>query len=254
MGLRIKILSGFLILSLMLLIAGLWSIYELSTIGSSVQKILDENYQSIHAAKVMKEALERQDSGILLLLLGKWEEGRQIMTSADSLFVANLEFAYNNITLEGEQEQLKLIESRYDGFKNLWRKPIVDTEKEGNLDWYFNEVHHSFLTVKEAINALINLNDKSMYQTASALKSRSNRAIMPGIIAMLSAFVFTFIFTYLVNYYMVSPIIKITNRINKFIDNKTPFEIKVETHDEIYQLAKAIDHLCVSIEPEDSKP
>ena len=254
MGLRIKILSGFLILSLMLLIAGLWSIYELSTIGSSVQKILDENYQSIHAAKVMKEALERQDSGILLLLLGKWDEGRQIITSADSLFVANLGFAYNNITLEGEQEQLKMIESRYNGFKNLWKKPIVDTEREGNLDWYFNEVHQSFLTVKEAINALINLNDKSMYQTASSLKSRSNRAIMPGIIAMLSAFVFTFIFTYLVNYYMVSPIIKITERINKFIDKKTPFEFKVETHDEIYQLAKAIDHLCVSIESEDSTP
>lgn len=253
MGLRIKILSGFMILSLMLLIAGLWSINELGTIGSSVQKLLDENYQSIQAAKLMKEALERQDRGILLLLLGKWEEGRNILNSADSLFGAKLQFAFDNITVDGEQEKLKLIESRYIAFKRLWERPIVDTEREGNLDWYFEEVHRSFLTVKESINELINLNDKSMYQTASDLKSRSNRAIMPGIIAMLSAFIFTFIFTYLVNYYMISPIITITNRINKFIEKQTPFEIKVETHDEIYQLANAINHLCVSIEAEDSK-
>ena len=253
MGLRIKILSGFLILSLMLLIAGLWSIYELSEIGSSVQKILDENYQSIHAAKIMKEALERQDSGILLLLLGKWEEGREILTSADSLFKAKLKFAHDNITVEGEQDQLKLIESRYDSFKNLWKRPIVDTEREGNLDWYFQEVHLSFLAVKKSINELINLNDKIMYQTASALESRSNRAIMPGIIAMLSALVFTFIFTYLVNFYMIGPIIRITDRINKFKEKRTPFDVKIETHDEIYQLSEAISHLCVSVEAKDSK-
>ena len=71
MGLQFKILSGFFILVLMLFIAGLWSIYELNSIGSSVQSILDENYTSIHAAKRMKEALEREDSGVLLLLLGK---------------------------------------------------------------------------------------------------------------------------------------------------------------------------------------
>jgi methyl-accepting chemotaxis protein len=253
MGLRIKILSGFLILSLMLLIAGLWSIYELSTIGSSVQKILDENYQSIHAAKMMKEALERQDSGILLLLLGKWEEGRDILASADSLFEAKLNFAVKNITVEGEQQQLKRIRSDYNTFRELWKRPIVDTEKEGNLDWYFTEVHRSFLQVKKSINELINLNDGSMYQTASTLKNRSNRAIMPGIIAMLSAFVFTFIFTYLVNYYMISPIIRITDRVNKFIEKRTPFDVRVETHDEIYELAKAIDHLCGSIQTEEDE-
>ena len=59
MGLRLKILSGFLILVVMLIIAGIWSIYELRTVGSSVQKLLDENYRSINAAKRMILALER---------------------------------------------------------------------------------------------------------------------------------------------------------------------------------------------------
>jgi len=51
MKIRTKILLGFLILSVMLAIAGAYSIYELTSIGSSVQQLLDDNYQSITAAK-----------------------------------------------------------------------------------------------------------------------------------------------------------------------------------------------------------
>lgn len=71
MSLRFKIMSGFLILALMLAIAGIWSIYELNSFGTSAEDLLDENYRSIKAAEMMLEALERQDSGILLLLFGK---------------------------------------------------------------------------------------------------------------------------------------------------------------------------------------
>jgi len=247
MGLRGKILSGFIILSLMLLIAGLWSINELKSIGSSVQRILDENYQSIYAAKLMKEALEREDSAVLLLMLGKWEEGRRILHTADSLFMKNYAFAQKNVTIKGEAEHLKVIDQKYMAYKKLWERPIVDTDKEGNLQWYFQRLHQSFSQVKEAVNDLIDLNNKMMYKTASELKNRSNRAIMPGIIAILAALIFTFIFNYLVNYYMVSPIIRITERVKKFIDKRTPFDVQIETNDEIAHLAEAIYNLCESI-------
>jgi hypothetical protein len=104
MSLRFKILSGFLILALMLAIAGIWSIYELNSIGTSVQELLDDNYRSIKAAEMMTEALERQDSGILLLLLGKWEEGRRILDSADNLFEKGYQIAENNLTIPGERD------------------------------------------------------------------------------------------------------------------------------------------------------
>ena len=66
MGLRAKILSGFLILTTMLFMARIWSIYELTRVGTSVQRLLVENYKSINAAKMMIEALEREDSAVLL--------------------------------------------------------------------------------------------------------------------------------------------------------------------------------------------
>lgn len=80
---------GFLILALMLAVAGAVSIYELKTVGALVQALLDDNYRSITTAKKMTEALERQDSGILLLLSGKWKQGRETITTADNNFLTS---------------------------------------------------------------------------------------------------------------------------------------------------------------------
>ena len=170
MGLRAKMLLGFLILTIMLLVAGVWSIYELTTAGSSVQKLLNDNYKSINAGKMMVEALEREDSGILLLLSSKWEQGRSIIEAGDELFQKGFTIAKSNVTIPGEKASVDEIEAKYKMYKDLWIKPIVDTSKEGNLNWYFQEVHRAFQDVKLSVENLITLNDQTMYRIATDLK------------------------------------------------------------------------------------
>jgi len=93
----------------------------------------------------------------------------------------------------------------------------------------------------------MNLNSNVMFQTASDLKNRANRAVMPGIVAIISSLVFTLIFNYFVNYYLVSPIIKITDSIKKFIDHDSPFNVDIETKDEFSDLVYAIKLLCTRV-------
>lgn len=253
MRLRLKIFSGFLILALMLLIAGIWSIYQLKDMGSSVQTVLDENYKSITAAKIMSDALEREDSGILLLILGKWSEGREIITSADNLFENGLETAANNVTIPGEQSYIDSIRTKYQMYKRIWERPIVETQKQGNINWYFGTAHKSFRDVKSSIVALMSYNDQFMFETASNLQNEANRAIMPGIIAFLSALIFTFLFNFFVNYYFVSPIIRITKSIKRFSENNEHFDVHIESKDEIYELAKSINNLCIATTAQENK-
>lgn len=243
MGLRTKILCGFSILTIMLFVAGVWSIYELTTVGTSVQTLLDDNYKSINAAKVMVEALEREDSAILILLSGNWEEGRSIMESAEALFQKGFDSVKANVTIPGESAYVQTIESTYDSFKSLLLKPIVGTRHEGDLNWYFQDVHKAFMDVKAAVTRLMELNDETMYQTASKLKNRAYRAVMPGIVAILSALVFTLLFNYFINYYVISPIIRLTAGVREFLEAKKPLDVKVETRDEIFDLAISIQDL-----------
>ncbi|MBW1999205.1 MAG: hypothetical protein JRJ29_14745 [Deltaproteobacteria bacterium] len=243
MGLRGKTMSGFLILVTMLFLAGVWSVYELRTVGSGVQRLLDENYKSIQAARRMIEALERQDSGVLVLLLGDRKEGRAIINRADALFRDALEVAGGNITIRGESSYVNEIRSKYEAYKTLWSRSIAGTRLERDIDWYFKEVHAAFLEVKKSVQKLMAMNDSVMYDTASNLKNRSHRAVMPGVIAILSALVFSLVFNYFVNYYTVNPIIRMSKGIKEFISNRTPFDIKIESEDELRDLANSIKEL-----------
>lgn len=244
MKLRLKILSGFIILTLMLTVAAVWSVLELKSVGVSVNELLQDNYKSIDAAKSMTEALEREDSGVLLLILGKWEEGRGIIESADKQFQKEFEIAANNITIEGENEYIETIQKKYDDYKNRWIKPIVGTTKEGDINWYFENVHKSFLDVKHSVTQLMDLNDKTMYSTASSLRNKANRAIMPAVVAILSALIFSFMFNYFVNYYFVTPIVKITGGVKAFIEKRKPFSIQIKSKDELTELSASISTLC----------
>ena len=244
MGLRLKILSGFLILSTMLFIAGIWSIHEGRSLGASVQRILDDNYRSIDAAKTMIVALEREDSGVLLLLSGKWEKGRSIIQSADRLFEHGFKIARGNVTIAGELGYVDEVESKYRTYKDMWLRPIVGTRHEADIDWYLEKLHQAFLDAKESVNALMALNQQAMYQTASELKNSAHRATMPGIVAIVAALAFAFIFNYFVNIYIVSPIIKMTKAIRKFIETREPITLEIETNDELRHLAVSIQDLA----------
>jgi len=232
---------------MMLAVAGIWSIYELTTVGTSVQRLFDDNYKSINAGKIMIEALEREDSAVLLLLSGKWNQGRSIIESADEQFQEGFRVAQNNVTIPGEPAYVEEIEARYKAYKDLWVKPIVDTSKQGNLGWYFQDLHQAFQDVKGSVEKLVAVNDQTMYQSASNLKNRAHRAIMPGIVAILAALVFTVIFNFLINYYVVNPIIITTKGIQRFMETGELPAIQVETKDELFHLVSSIQRLVADV-------
>ena len=66
---------------------------------------------------------------------------------------------------------------------------------------------------------------------------------MPGVVAVLSALVFVLVFNYFVNYYLVTPIIKITKGIQTFLKTGEPFQVKIESKDELHDLATASEEL-----------
>lgn len=254
MKIRIKIMLGFLILAIMLAVAGAVSIYELRSVGASVQGLLDDNYRSIEAAKKMIEALEREDSGMLLLLSGKWKEGRETIQTADEKFMDALETAENNLTIPDEKNYVERIHKAYEKYHRLWDQPIAGTSREGNLGWYFEDAHKAFNMVKLEVQELMAINDNAMYKTASSLKTRAHRAVMPGIVAILSALVLSLLFSYFVNIYIVNPILSIISAIETFLKTSEPVHLKIATNDEINELAASVSNLVAMVQRNRNDP
>jgi methyl-accepting chemotaxis protein len=249
-----KIVSGFLVLALMLLLAGAWSVFELRNIAGSVPKILEDHYKSIRAAKIMIEALEREDSAVLLRMTGQGDKGRETGDEADRRFLEGFDVARNNVTMPGEGDLIEKIRKEYETYKALWIMPIAGTGHEGDLRWYLESAFPAFLQVKSSVQQLSDMNDKGMYDAALSLGNKAHRSTMPGVVAMIAAMVLSLIFSYFVNVFMVSPIIRITQGIRSFLETGAPFQVRIATSDEIGELASSVADLTSKIPPIVKKP
>jgi HAMP domain-containing protein len=243
MGIRSKIMYGFLTLAAMLFLAGIISIMEFRNMGQSVEKLLDENYTSIASSQQMTESIEKYNNGVLLMLMGKLNEGRFIIKPADSIFNRNLKLAKEHITLQGEDSILNCIDSLFVSYRKLWLRPIMAPAAENKLDWYFNTASKPFNDLTQKIESLREMNSQSVYKTTSSLKNKAKRAVMPGIVAIIAALVFSLIFNYFINHYFVSPIIKISKGVNDYSAYGIPFKVDIETNDELLDLKSSVENM-----------
>lgn len=232
-----------MLLTAMLAAAGIISIIEFRWLSFSVHGLIQDNYKSIEASKTMIQALEREDSGILLLMLGEWEEGRNIINSADSIFLTALETASNNLTEPDEEKYIGRIEDSYAGYKAMWRRPIVDTDKEGDISWYKNKIHQAFIETRTAVEELMTLNQTSMYYEASELRDKSKRAIMPGIVSIIAALIFSIVLNFFITRYFVHPISELAEAINNYKEGEMRIRSNITSNDEIKYLEKAVNDL-----------
>jgi NtrC-family two-component system sensor histidine kinase KinB len=237
----------------MLLIASVWSAIEVKSFGSTLHGLLENNHKNIAAAKSMKEALEREDGALLLLLTGNDVRGLRILRAADSLFINNFEIAKANITITGEDQLLNSINAKYADYKKLWDSPTGNDMLQNKLDWYSQNIHQPLLDLMFSIDNLISLNDNQLYSTALQSSERSRRALMPGVIALIAAVVFTFLFYYFINLYVINPMLEITKRLNKFMKERVPFDYQINTKDEISKLADTLNLLCSHLIADETK-
>jgi HAMP domain-containing protein len=66
---------------------------------------------------------------------------------------------------------------------------------------------------------------------------------MPGIIAIAAAFIFAIIFSFLINLYVISPIVRLTEGIQAYLDHGNLPDIHVESEDEIAELVSSVKQL-----------
>ncbi len=245
--LKTKLLAGFMLLVSLLIVAGSVSILEFMKLSTSFTEILENNYKSIEASKTMLEALEREDSGILMLLLGEWEEGRTILKESDKVFMEAYTIAKNNITEENEDALIADIQSKYLQYKEKWARPIVDTFKEGNIDWYQNNAHQDFIQLKISINQLMTINQESLYEEATLLRDNGHRAVMPGIISLIGAIVFSLLLNFYLNQQFISPVKELTKAIRRFNPGDYQVHSKNKSKDEILLLEEEINDMLKRI-------
>src|SRR3984957_17345753 len=102
MTLNRRLLLGITPVLLILLAVGIYAIVLFQRLGGAIDVILRENYDSVVASQNMQIASERMNAGLLLMLGGEEEKGRQLYQQYLPIFEKNSDIEEHNITLPGE--------------------------------------------------------------------------------------------------------------------------------------------------------
>ena len=246
-SLRAKIFSSFMLLVLMLAIAGIMSIIEFNKVGVSIKNVMDNNYKSIEQTNHMLDALEREDSGLLMCLMGNGETGGQTIALAYSTIQNAIQTARNNITEKGEERYIGNVIDNYEKFHTSV-KQITDTSATLTLEEK-NDVYlqnqQLFFAAKKSIHELMRLNQDSVYKQTDLMKENSKRAMMPAIVSIVAAIVFALLLNFFISEYFINPINRLINGVKSYYPEMGRIDAKINLRDEIKSLEDEINNLIV---------
>ena len=246
-SLRAKIFSSFMLLVLMLVIAGVMSIIEFDRVGASIKNVMDDNYKSIEQTKYMLDALEREDSGLLMYLMGNRETGSQTIDLAYSTIQNAIKLAQTNITERDEEKYIGNIIEEYEKFHTSV-KQITDTSVTLTLDEK-NEIYlqnqQLFFAAKKSINELMQLNQDGIYKQTELMKENSKRAMMPAIVSIVAAIVFALLLNFFISEYFINPIHRLIDSLKSYYPEMGRIDAKIGLKDEIKTLEDEINNLIV---------
>lgn len=247
MTLKKKILIGYGVAFALMGLVVVWAVSNLISLGKATDAILSENYRSILAAENMVDALERQDSGMLLMFLGDADKGIAQFRENEAVFLEWLARAKDNITIQGEAQLARSIEAGYAIYRRQFSEltDSRETAKAALRPAYYQEtVYPLFAKVREACIGLRNLNEETMYAASLRAGKVAKRAIWSTLLVAASALIVALMFSLILAERIVRPIRRFMEASRKISSGDYAVQVPVETGDELGRLAEEFNQMA----------
>lgn len=243
MNLQAKILSGYVTSLALVVLIGLWGVFNLQRLGQASDEILQENYLSIRAANGMIDALERQDSATLILLLDDSNSGLTLFRDNEVSFLQWLGRAKDNVTQPEEPEALAKIEANYQAYLASidGLRAAKGLDSAAYEQTYDKTVRPAFQAVRDAATQLRNINQEAMTDASDRTSQVSKQAIISVAIAGFSAAAIGFIISWLLSRNLVRPVKAMQDATEQIARGDYDIQLAVTSQDELGQLAAEIN-------------
>lgn len=253
MTLKSKILVGYGFAVALMAMVVAWSVVNLISLGQATDAILRENYRSILAAENMVDALERQDSGILLKFLGDPKKGISQFRENEGVFLVWMARAKDNVTIGGEAELIQSIETRYSKYRQQFSE-ITDLSRKQDpmsaspLRTYEEVIYPLFSEVREACVRLRHLNEETMYAASVRAGRVAKRAIWSTVLVATSALIAALFFSLALAERIVRPLRHFMEASRKISSGNYSVQVPVETRDELGGLAGEFNQMAAQLD------
>lgn len=241
-----KISIVYLCLVLLIAVVGTASVISLYMLSKSIDGLMTNNYKSINAISNMIEAIERQDSAILIYINGDHQKGIDLYQQNGNEFLQWYDIEQNNITELNENQYVQSINDNYTKFSKLFYElqEISNTQgPEKATDFYSNEITQIFTSLKKELKELSLMNEKAMFN--SKIKATNNAEKSVYFILILSAAAAlggVIVSNYFTNRFL-KPMHSLTQRIKSVKAGELNQQISIISNDEIGELTSEFNHM-----------
>lgn len=244
MGIRKKIMLGFLSLGILLFFSGLMSYFELGRLTHSSQGMLDASRQNLEFSKTMLDAAQDQNTALLEIMVAGHTAYDSLLRSGRAQFDEAVRQARSSSQAVAALDTVIAASIRYN---SLVDSRLAEGKAHDNVEWFVDVYGNSYYELTAAVKTFMIASQHMMDTKARQLERNAYRAIMPGIIALVIAIAIIVTFFYLVDVYYIRPVLKITQGLHNYLNARVPFNVTFEGRDEIFQLKEYIETLIAQL-------
>jgi len=242
MGIRRKILSGFVGILILLIFSSLVSLFELERLSKSTQEIIDKSSQTMKATQAMLNIIHDQNTTLL-----------QLIILSDSTNHSNNEItgkknfidAKNTISsIFADSDALKQVTTASKEYEKVL-KNFTPIDKQSNAKWFIGEYHAAYSNLTRAIKDYHIKSQDYLSDQTQLLEKSAYRASTPNTLTFAVLIMVIGMFLFFVDLYFLKPIINIDQSLKNYVTNKIPFNVKVDSNDEIQSLRDSVEKLIM---------
>jgi two-component system, NtrC family, sensor histidine kinase KinB len=244
-SLRKKILLGYGLILLLLLIVFVWSLSELQSLGVASDAILKKNYRSILAAEKMIDALGRQNNAFLTVTQENEQAGLQEFNKNESVFLQWLGRAKDNITEKGEEQIVRQIDTEYVTYLSDFSRliEIFLSDRSQSAIFYNDTLSLDYRTVRLKCDSLRIINENAMYRASAHAHEVADRSMLSLLVIGFAALCIGFIFTFVLSSLIIRPVKRMINAIKKVSGGDYSITLPITTTDEIGYLSTEFNEM-----------
>lgn len=244
MGIRKKILFGFLVIGIVLLLSGVIAIYEFVRMRNTVHTLVADNIKSINTSNVLLEITDEYNFS-LLRSMGDVTSADIPDVNSDTRFTDYLANAMDKYTDIREQNMADSVVYAYTAYIHIMKEaPLVwQGHYQDRRAWYFERLYPVYMKLRGYIQELILLSQKALQENSSNLSDSIYRSLMPCVVAVGVGIVLVLLFVYFINFYFIKPILLITKGISNYLLYRKSYNVILENVDELQELNQNIAEL-----------
>lgn len=241
-----KVSILYLGLVLLIAIVGTTASINLFNLSRAIDGLMISNYKSINAATNMTDAIERQNTAMLIYINVDTQKGKELFTSNNEDFLKWYNVDANNITEKGEGELIETIKISY----NHYIKLFLDLQEIRSLqgaskanEFYNTKMMPDFINTKDKLNKLSLLNEKAMFRSKDTATDNATNSMYLVLGISICAIIGGFAVSQFSTNKFLKPITALTHTMMLVKAGDLNQQAVINTKDEIMELATEFNNM-----------